>query len=69
MIVVNQLDIWRSAHEFMKQHGTDAAVHAAMKADKFLAAGNLDGAATWRRIVRAIRELASTEPPAGKTRN
>lgn len=65
----SDIDIWRSANELIKQHGEDAAIHAAMKADKFLAAGDLDGAATWQRIVRAIGELASIEPPAGKMRN
>ena len=29
--------------------GADATIHAAMRADKLLAQGDLDGAGTWRR--------------------
>ena len=39
------------------QHGDTAAIHAAMRADALLDAGDLDGYAVWRRIVRAVREL------------
>lgn len=39
------------------------AIHAAMKADKFLAAGDLDGAAVWKRIIRAINELQVKDRP------
>jgi hypothetical protein len=56
-MLLSDLDIYRSANEHIKQHGEDAAIHAAMKADKFLAASDLDGAAVWRRIGRAIAEL------------
>ena len=33
-----------------------------MQADRLLEAGDLDGAAVWRRIVAAIGELQRTEP-------
>lgn len=33
-----------------------------MQADRLLEAGDLDGAAVWRRIVVAIGELQRTEP-------
>jgi hypothetical protein len=32
-----------------------------MEADRLQDAGDLDGAATWRRIVKAIHELTGTE--------
>lgn len=38
-----------------------------MQADTLLAAGDLDGSATWRKIVKAIEVLQSTEP-GGSTR-
>jgi len=66
---ISDLDIWRSAHEFIKQHGEDAAVRAAMKADRFLAAGDVEGAALWKRIVRAINELQSKKLPTGAARH
>jgi hypothetical protein len=60
-----EVDIWRSAHALIKQHGADAPIYAAMKADKFLAAGDLDGSAVWKRIVQAINELMQEAPPKG----
>ena len=55
-------DIWRSAKLLIDQHGADAPVHAAMRADAMLDQGDLDGQAMWRRIVRAIEELTSSAP-------
>ncbi len=61
------LDIYRSAHLLVKQHGEDAPIEAAMRADAMLEAGDLDGYAVWRRILRAVEELQSAEPgPGGK---
>jgi hypothetical protein len=39
------------------QHGADAALRAAERADQLLDAGDLIGAATWRRILKVIEEL------------
>jgi hypothetical protein len=33
-----------------------------VRADKFLAQGDLDGAGTWRRVLAAVKELENTEP-------
>lgn len=56
------LDIYRAAQALIQQHGADAGIQAAIKADKFVAAGDLDGAAMWRRILGAIKELIRTTP-------
>ena len=50
-------DIYRSAKLLIDRHGDDAVIEAAMQADKMLDAGDLDGLATWNRILRAIDEL------------
>ena len=42
--------------------GDGAAFHAAMRADAMLEAGDLDGLAVWKRIIRAVDELTSTGP-------
>ena len=55
-------DIWRSAKALIDQHGDDAVIHAAMRADELLDDGDLDGAATWRRVIQAIKDLETTEP-------
>ncbi len=36
---------------YLKRHGDTAPIFAAMEADRLLEAGDLDGAATWRRIL------------------
>jgi hypothetical protein len=39
------------------QHGADAVVNAAGRADLLLEEGDAESAAVWRAIVRAIEEL------------
>lgn len=45
------------ANEMIRQHGQDAPIHAAMRADKLMEDGELDGARTWRLIVHRVEEL------------
>ncbi len=44
------------------KHGTEAPICSAMKADAMLENGDMDGAATWRRVVKAVEALLDTEP-------
>jgi len=60
------LDIHRSAKLLIDQHGDEAPVHAAMRADEQHKKGDMAGRATWRRILRAIDELHGTAPGAGE---
>ena len=60
--MISDLDIHRSANILVNQHGQDAPVHAAMRADAMLEKGDLGGYAVWRRILRAVGELQGTEP-------
>ena len=53
----SDLDIFRSAKLLIDQHGQDALIEAALKADELLDAGDLDGQATWLRIRKAVLEL------------
>ncbi len=62
--MIPDLDIYRSAQVLVKQHGRDAPIHAAMRADAMLEKGDLDGLATWKRILRAVEELRKTKPGA-----
>ena len=66
---VAEIDLWRSAKLLIDQHGDEAAIHAAMRADELLDAGDLDGAAVWRRIIRAIEELQRKEPRQAESVN
>ena len=63
--MIPDLDIYRSAQALVKQHGEDAPIHAAMRADAMLDKGDLDGYAVWRRILRAAEELQRTKPGPG----
>ena len=56
------IDIYRSANVLVKQHGEDAPIQAAIRADAILAKGDLDGYAVWKRIIYAVEELQSTAP-------
>ncbi len=50
----------------MKRHSPDAPIHAAMRADELLEAGDLDGVVVWKRILRAVEELRGTAPKLGE---
>ena len=41
-------------------------IEAAMKADELLEAGDLDGYAVWKRILRTMEELQGSEPKPGE---
>ncbi len=64
--MIPDLDIYRSAQVLVKRHGEDAPIHAAMRADAMLDKGDLDGAATWKRILKAVEDLQGTEPKPGE---
>lgn len=51
--MTSDLDIYRSAQALVKQHGPDAPIHAAMRADAMLDKGDLGGCAVWKRVLRA----------------
>lgn len=67
-MIISDVDIYRSAHSLMQQHGDDAAPHAAMKADECYDARDVQGYVMWRRIVEAVERLRPMKPPkaAGK---
>jgi hypothetical protein len=64
--MIPDLDIYRSAQVLVTQHGQDAPIEAAMRADAMLEAGDLDGYGVWRRILRAVEELRGTVVKSGE---
>ncbi len=64
--MIPDIDLYRSANLLVKQHGDDAPIHAAMRADAMLEAGDLDSYAVWKRILRAVGELQGTAPKPGE---
>ncbi len=62
--VTSDLDIYRSANELIKQFGDAADIEAALRADELMEAGDMEGVAVWKRIVKAIEGLLSKERPS-----
>ena len=62
-------DIYRAANVLIRQHGEDAPLEAAMRADAMLERGDLDGYTVWRRILRAVEKLCRTEPGDGEVKH
>jgi hypothetical protein len=60
--VTDDIDIYRSAKLYLDRHGDQAALQATMQADTLLSAGDMEGSATWRRIIKAIEVMQATEP-------
>ncbi len=54
MAITAGIDIYRAAKLYIDQHGELASFEAGMQADALLEAGDMEGSATWRKIVKAI---------------
>ena len=67
--MIAEIDIWRSANLMVREHGEDAALEAAQRADAMLERGDVDGCAVWKRILRAIEELQRDVPNSGERPN
>ena len=65
--MVSDLDTYRAANVLIRQHGEDAPIEAAMRADAMLESGDLDGYAVWKRVVKATGTLLAEQPPPGET--
>ena len=52
--MIADLDIFRVAKLMIDQHGDEAALHAAGRADFLLDEGDIEGATVWREIIKAI---------------
>jgi hypothetical protein len=47
----------------LKRYGDKALAESAIRADELAADGDHNGAATWRRMIAAVEQLASEVPP------
>ncbi len=63
MLRISDLDIYRTAKLLVDEHGEEASIEAAMRADEFLANGNLDGRTVWVRVLGAVKGLQATSRP------
>ncbi len=64
--MTSDLDIYRTANVLIRDHGEDADLEAAQRADAMLEKGDMDGAAVWRRVLKAVEELQRKERREGE---
>lgn len=63
------MDIHTTALDLIRKHGDSAPIFAAMEADTRLEAGDLDGAAHWRRVLAAIKRTVEPDGDKEATRH
>jgi hypothetical protein len=61
--MIPDLDIYSAAKLLVDQHGEDAGLRAAERADALLEEGDVEGSAVWRAIGTAIGELQRERLP------
>jgi hypothetical protein len=59
--MISDIDVFRAAHLLISRHGEDAPAQAAMRHEELLAAGDMEGAAVWKRILQAIDQIGRKE--------
>ena len=62
--MIPEIDIWRAAQLMLKRFGDNALEESAARSDELALAGDDAGAATWRRTMSAVTELANKIPPS-----
>ena len=55
--MITECELWSCANHYIRQHGEDAPIVAAMRADELDADCDIDGARNWRLIVDRIGQL------------
>ena len=55
--MIDDPDIYRAATLLIDQHGEDAPLRAAQRADELLEEGDFDGSKVWGRILAAVKEF------------
>ncbi len=63
--MISDLDIWRSANLLIQQHGDQADLEAAQRADAMLDKGDMDGRRVWLDILEKVMELQRKGPAEG----
>ena len=60
--MISDRDVYTAANLMIKQHGTEAAIFAAMNADRLAERVDRAGQALWLRVIQAIDRLAAQAP-------
>ena len=67
--MTSDLDIFRTANVLIREHGEDAALEAAQRADAMLEKGCLAGQRVWKRVLAAVKEIQRQEAREGEAVN
>jgi hypothetical protein len=62
--MIPDLDIWRAANLLIREHGVEAEIVAARRADEMLGCGDHEGQLVWLRIRRVVADMQAV--PADK---
>ncbi len=62
-VSISDRELWACAQKVIDMHRTDAELHAAMRADELLEAGDLDGQRVWMAILERIEQWRSEQLP------
>jgi hypothetical protein len=62
---MDDIEVWRTAHHYIKRYGGEARARAARRADAFLTAGDAHQAQLWQRIAEAIAKQEQEKPDDG----
>lgn len=57
MTILSDWELWACANEQLRQHGENASIFAAMRADELLEESDLDGVRNWLLIIDRIEQL------------
>ncbi len=67
--MTSEIDIYRTASVLIREHGEDAALEAAQRADAMLEKGAIDGQRVWKLVLAAVKEIQRQEPQEGEAVN
>ena len=60
--MIPEIDIWPAATLMLRRYRDKAEEQSAVRAEDLTTEGDHEGAATWRRITDAVRQLANVTP-------
>ena len=66
--LIPEIDIWRAAQLMLKRYGDKALDESVARADQLAAAGDENGAATWRLITNPSPSSPTRPRPARSTK-
>ena len=55
--MASEIDIYRTANVLIREHGEDAALEAAQRADAMLEKGTIEGQRLLKRVLAAVKEI------------